>query len=166
MAKTTDRPLMRQKVRVTTELLQKWEINFLFHNRQIMTPSLMKADDLGTTFKHQDRVFEIVGMGESDSIMLRETREEGIFYWECMRRFVQYKLQRFNRAFKKLPNGKTHLVDIPYDEIQMLLAPKGRKRGKKKEDEEETTENEEFLVNKFEKIEDYENQIEDTSQTT
>jgi len=161
MAKSTDRPLMRQKINVTPTLLKKWEANYHFHNRQVMTPSLMKTEDIGLTFEHQGRTFEIVGMGESDSIILRETREEGVFYWECTRKFVQFKLERFNRIFQKLPNGKTTLVNIPYEEIQLLLAPKGRKRAKKQEDED----TEDIITDEFERIENYVDEIADESET-
>lgn len=160
MAKSTDRPLMRQKVRVSDALLKKWEFNFHFHNRQPINGSLMESGDIGKKFIHQERVFEIVGMGESDSIMLRETRDEGVFYWECTRRFAQLKLEKFNRAFEKLPNGMTRLVEIPYEEFQLLLDPKGRKRGKKKAEVEES----EDEMDQFERIEDYEDILEDKTE--
>ena len=156
MAKTNDRPLMRQKINVSPALLKKWNDEYLFDIRQMIHGSLLKPEDIGTTFEHQGRVFEIVGMGDSRSVMLRETRSEGIFYWECTRQFVQMKLERYNRAFQKLPNGKTTLVDMPYDNTQLHLAPKTVKRKKAVvvEEEEETIENEVLIDNFDENIED------------
>jgi hypothetical protein len=149
MAKTNDRPLMRQKINVSPALLKKWNDEYLFDIRQMIHGSLLKPEDIGTTFEHQGRVFEIVGMGDGRSVMLRETRSEGIFYWECTRQFVQMKLERYNRAFQKLPNGKTTLVDMPYENTQLHLAPKNVKRKKAVvvEDEEETIENEVLIDN-------------------
>jgi hypothetical protein len=152
MAKTsTDKPLMRQKVNVSPVLLKKWQENYLFDIRQMINGSLMKPEDLGTTFEHQGRIFEIVGMGEGRSLMLRETRSEGVFYWECTRHFVQMKLGRFNRAFQKTQFGKTILIDMPYDNNQLHLAPKNAKRKKAAapiEEEEEYVDNE-VLVDNF-----------------
>jgi hypothetical protein len=149
MAKTNDRPLMRQKINVSPALLKKWNDEYLFDIRQMIHGSLLKPEDIGTTFEHQGRVFEIVGMGDGRSVMLRETRSEGIFYWECTRQFVQMKLERYNKAFQKLPNGKTTLVDMPYENTQLHLAPKNVKRKKAVvvEDEEETIENEVLIDN-------------------
>jgi hypothetical protein len=149
MAKTNDRPLMRQKINVSPALLKKWNDEYLFDIRQMIHGSLLEASDIGTTFEHQGRVFEIVGMGDGRSVMLRETRSEGIFYWECTRQFVQMKLERYNKAFQKLPNGKTTLVDMPYENTQLHLAPKNVKRKKAVvvEDEEETIENEVLIDN-------------------
>lgn len=131
-----DRPLMRQKINVSSALLKKWKFDYHFHVRNIINPSLLKSKDFGTTFEHQGRVFEIIGMGESDSIMLRETRDEGIFYWECTKSFVQFKLGRFNKSYQKLPNGKTILVDIPYEENQLFLHLKERKSTKNHDEDE------------------------------
>jgi len=165
MAKSTiDRPLMRQKINITPALLKKWEENYLFDIRQVIHGSLLKPEDLATIFEHKGRYFEIVGMGEGRSLMLRETRSEGVFYWECTRQFVQMKLGRFNRAFQKLPTGKTILVDMPYDNAHLHLAPKNTKRKKPiaevVEEEEELVENEILIDNFDENIED-ENQNED-----
>lgn len=151
MAKSTvDRPLMRQKINVSPALLKKWEELYLFDIRQMINGSLLKPEDLGTIFEHQGRYFEIVGMGEGRAIMLRETRDEGVFYWECTRHFTQMKLGRFNRAFQKTQFGKTILVDMPYDNTQLHLAPKNAKRKKAApiEDEEELVETE-ILIDTF-----------------
>jgi hypothetical protein len=135
--KTTDRPLMRQKVNVSPELLEKWKAEYLFDIRHIIHGSLLTPEDLGTTFTHQERTFEIVGMGNGRTVMLRETREEGVFYWETTRPFVQQSLNRFNRAFTKLPNGKTTLTNMSYEPVQLVLAPKNTKRRKPVVEEEE-----------------------------
>jgi hypothetical protein len=153
MAKSTiDRPLMRQKINVTPVLIKKWEDNYLFDIRQMINGSLLKPEDIGTIFEHQGRYFEIVGMGEGRALMLRETRSEGVFYWECTRQFVQMKLGRFNRAFQKTQFGKTILVDMPYENAQLHLAPKNTKRKKAVvetvEEEEEYVENE-ILIDNF-----------------
>lgn len=128
--KTTDRPLMRQKINVTPVLLDKWVANYKYDIRQVVHGSLLEVDDIGTKFTHNDREFEIVGMGEGRSLMLRETRSEGIFYWECTRQFVQMSLERYNQEFVKLPNGKTVLKDMAYENAQLHLAPKSVKRRK------------------------------------
>jgi hypothetical protein len=138
--KNTDRPLMRQKINVSPVLIKKWEAEYRFDIRQMVHGSLLTNEDLNTTFEHQGRTFEIVGMGEGRAIMLRETREEGVFYWETTRHFVQMKLERYNKAFQKLPNGKTILVDMPYDSAQLHLAPKNTKRRKAAPVEEVETE--------------------------
>lgn len=128
--KTTDRPLMRQKINVTPVLIKKWVDTYKYDIRQVIHGSLLEVDDIGTKFTHQEREFEIVGMGEGRSLMLRETRTEGEFYWECTRQFVQMSLERYNREFVKLPNGKTILRDMAYETPQLHLAPKSVKRRK------------------------------------
>ena len=135
--KTTDRPLMRQKVNVSPELLEKWNYEYLFDIRNMINGSLLKPEDIGTTFTHQERTFEIVGMGNGRTVMLRETREEGVFYWETTRYFVQQSLERFNQAFTKLPNGKTIFTNMTYEPSQLVLAPKNNRRRKPVVEEEE-----------------------------
>jgi hypothetical protein len=137
MAKTTDRPLMRQKIRVSSVLLNKWEKEFLFDCRHIVHGSLLEPTDLGAEFTHQDRKFQIAGMGEGRNVMLREIREEGIFYWECTRHFAQLMLGRLNKEFKKTTSGKTILVDMPYDTVQLHLPPKNTRGRKPKVEEKE-----------------------------
>ena len=155
-----DRALMRQRINVTPTLLQKWKDNYLFDIRNVVHGSIMENEDLGIVFEHQEREFEIIGMGESRAIMLKETRPEGIFYWECTRHFAQLKLERFNRAFVKAPGtSKTILQDIPYEENQLLLAPMKARRGAKVEELVESP------VDEFERIEDYEDEIVDETQT-
>ena len=144
--KTTDRPLMRQKVNVTSVLMNKWKDEYLFDIRNLIHGSLLEPEDLGKTFTHQDRTFEIIGMGNGRTVMLRETREEGVFYWECTRQFTQQALGRFNREFTKLPNGKTTLTAIPYETAQLLLAPKNTKRRKAVVEEEETIVSDEIVL--------------------
>lgn len=138
----TDRPLMRQKINVTDQLINKWKSNYEFHNRNLINSSLMKTEDLYKTFEHQARNFEIIGMGEADVIMLREYNPIGVFYWEASRKFVQMKLSKFNREFLRLPNGKVQMIDIAYEETQLLLPPRGKKRISKtqKEDSSEDLE--------------------------
>ena len=156
-----DRPLMRQKINVTSTLIAKWEYEYKFDIRNLINPSLLKVSDLGTTFEHQERTFKIVGMGEGRNVMLSETTEEGTFYWETTRQFVQMKLGRFNRIYQKLPNGKTTLVNVEYDNNQLHLSPKGVRRKKAKE-EEETPENDYDLVT----IDEYETEIENEETQT
>jgi hypothetical protein len=156
----TDRALMRQRINVTPTLLQKWKDNYIFDIRNLVHGSLMENEDLGTTFKHQEREFEIIGMGESRAIMLKETRPEGIFYWECTRHFVQLKLERFNKSFIKCPiTNRTTLHNISYDESQLLLAPMKARRGAKVEEVVDSP------VVEFEQIEEYEDAIVDETQT-
>lgn len=135
--KTTDRPLMRQKLNVTPTLLEKWNYEYLFDIRNMINSSLLTPEDIGTKFTHNERTFEIIGMGNGRTIMLRETREEGVFYWESTRHFVQLSLGRYNRAFTKLPNGKTIFTDMVYEPSQLVLAPKNIKRRKPVVEEEE-----------------------------
>lgn len=143
-----DRPLMRQKINVTPALIAKWEYEYKFDIRNLINPSLLKVEDLGTTFEHQGRTFQIVGMGEGRNVMLKEITEQGEFYWESSRQFVQMKLNRFNKIYQKLPTGKTALVNIEYDLNQLHLAPKSNRRKKVKTEEEEIEEVEnEFDLN-------------------
>jgi len=134
--KNAGRPLMRQKTNITPAIIEKWVYEYKFDIRHVIHESQMKEEDLGAKFKHNDREFEIVGMGNMRTIMLRETREEGVFYWEASRHFVQMKLERFNREYVKLPNGKTRLVNMLYTDNQLLLPPKNNKRKTKSKDEE------------------------------
>jgi hypothetical protein len=158
--KPNDRPLMRQRVNVSPTLINKWKENYLFDIRHVIHQLPLEKEHLGQTIEHQDRTFEILGMGESRSIMLKETRPEGIFYWECTRQFVQMKLGLFNKEFVNLPNGKTTLKDMPYSDTELLLAPlKATRKAKSTEDETEETPS-----NEFEQIEEYQDEIADESQ--
>jgi hypothetical protein len=132
MRKKEERQIMRQKVNISDVLIKSWEVNYLHDIRQLIHPSLMEASDLGKTFEHQGRTFEIVGMTTGGTLMVRETREEGIFYWECTRQFVQLKLERYNKEFYKIA-GKLQTRMIPYPENKLYLAPLN-KRLKKEED--------------------------------
>ena len=155
-----DRVLMRQRINATPALLKKWKDNYLFDIRHVIHGSLMKVEDLGTVFEHQERQFEIIGMGESRAIMLKETHPEGIFYWETTRHFVQLKLERFNKAFIKAPGtSRTTLQNMSYEENQLLLAPMKARRGAKVEEVVDS------LVVEFEQIEEYEDKIIDETQT-
>lgn len=153
-AKPTDRPLMRQKINVTPVLINRWVDNYKFDIRQMVHGSLLEVKDIGTKFTHQDREFEIVGMGEGRSLMLRETRSEGVFYWECTRQFVQMSLGRYVQEFIKLPNGKTILQDMAYDNNQLHLAPKNTKRRKAAvvEEEEVVTDPTEILLETYDEF--------------
>jgi hypothetical protein len=133
MRKKEERQIMRQKVNVSDVLIESWKANYLHDIRNLIHPSLMEKEDLGKTFEHQGRTFEIVGMSTGGTLMVRETREEGIFYWECTRQFVQMKLQRFNKEFYKLL-GKLQTRMISYPENKLFLAPLN-KRAKKEEEE-------------------------------
>jgi hypothetical protein len=163
MPKKEERQLMRQKINISDILIESWKSNYLHDIRHMIHPSLMKEEDLGTIFEHQGRTFEILGMSIGGSIMLRETREEGVFYWECTRQFVQLKLERYNREFFKI-NGKLMTRDIPYPEIKLYLAPLNRKL-KKEElvDDGYTDENEdELMETEIQYVEDdYDNESED-----
>jgi hypothetical protein len=141
-SRTTDRPLMRQKVNITESLMKKYKDNYFFHIRQLIHSSFMKPEDLYTTFEHQERVFEIIGLTDSDTMMLRECREEGVFFWECQRYFVQMKLGRFNSAFDKENSTRGNSIWIPmeYTQAQLLLPPKPRKRRRKVTEEEHNQE--------------------------
>lgn len=122
--KLSERPLMRQRVNASPALLNKWVENYKFDIRHIIHGSILEVSDLGTTFEHQDRIFEIIGMAESRLIMLKETNELGTFYWECTRHFTQMKLERYNQAFVYIDGTKkSQLVDMAYDMNQLLLAP-------------------------------------------
>lgn len=132
MRKKEERQLMRQKINVSDVLIESWKANYLHDIRHMIHPSLMKPEDIGTTFEHQGRTFEILGMSIGGSLMLRETREEGVFYWECTRQFVQLKLERFNQEFFKI-KGKLMTRDISYPEVKLYLAPLNRKLKKEEE---------------------------------
>jgi hypothetical protein len=124
--------------------------------------SLLEKEDLFTKFEHQDREFEIVGMGEGRSLMLRETREEGVFYWECTRHFVQMKLNRYNQEFIKVEGkGKTILQPIGYSDTELLLAPLKAKRGRKAAEVEESEDM--VFVNSYD---EFDNQVEEIDTDT
>lgn len=122
MRKKEERQLMRQKVNISEVLIESWKANYLHDIRNMIHPSMMEETDLGTTFEHQNRHFEIIGLTISGTLMLRETREEGIFYWEATRSFVQMKLGRLNKEFYKVA-GKLQTREIPYQESKLYLAP-------------------------------------------
>ena len=152
--KATERSLMRQRVNVSPVLLNHWQNMYLFDIRNVVHGSLMKPEDLGTTFEHQGRTFEIVGMGESRLIILRECREEGIFFWECTRHFVQMKLERYNQQFIHVEGTKkSQLVPMSYDNNQLFLAPLKTRRKAKPIGEIEVLEE---VEDEFENIDDYE----------
>ena len=70
--KNSERPLMRQKVNVKSQaLLDKWKSEYLFDIRHLIHSSYLKPEDLNTTFEHQGRKFEIIGMGDGRTIMLK-----------------------------------------------------------------------------------------------
>lgn len=150
--KTTDRVLMRQKINISPVLLNKWKENYLFDIRQMVHGSILEKDDLYKTFEHQERTFEIVGMGEGRSLMLRETREEGVFYWECTRQFVQMKLERYNQEFLTVEgSSKTILSPIAYNDSELLLAPLKARRGRRPaETEDEVNTEEPVYVENYE----------------
>lgn len=137
MSKSTEKPLMRRKINVSASQLAKWKSEYLFDIRNLINQSYLTEDDLGTTIEHQNREFQIIGMGESNHIMLKEIVNGESVYWECTRYFVQMKLERFNKEYKKLPGGKTTLIDIPYETSKLLLPPKGKKSKAKKEEADE-----------------------------
>jgi hypothetical protein len=137
--KKEEKVIMRQKVNVNDALLKSWVDNFLFEHRQIINPSKLTEEDLGLVFEHKDRHFEIIGMSSSGTVMLRETREEGIFYWECTRFFVQMKLARFVQEFYKI-KGKLQTRSIAYPEPKMYLSPLNVKPKKEEEPEEDLNE--------------------------
>jgi hypothetical protein len=124
MYKREEKQLMRQKVNATDTLINRWQEYYMDDIRHIIHASMMRPEDLGKTFEHQERTFEIIGMTLSKTIVLRETRSEGIFYWECTRHFVQMKLGRFNEEFYQVPKKKRLLTrEIPYANYQMYLPP-------------------------------------------
>ena len=126
---------MRRKINVSEHLLKSWKELYLHDIRNLIQPSLMKPEDLGTTFEHQDRHFEIIGMTIGGTLMLREMVNGESIYWECTRYFVQHKLRRFNLEFFKV-NGKLQTREIGYPEVKLLLAPLN-KRAKVQQTEEE-----------------------------
>jgi|NOAtaT_7_FD_contig_41_865726_length_1148_multi_3_in_0_out_0_3 hypothetical protein len=157
--KANDRPLMRQRVNVSEVLINKWKENYLFDIRHVIHQIPLEKEHLNQTFEHQGRTFELIGMGEGRTLMLRETRTEGTFYWECTRQFVQSKFGLFNKEFVSVAGTtKTILRDLPYSETELLLAP--LKVSRKKATVEETEE----PVNEFEQIEDYEDELVDEQQ--
>ena len=157
--KANDRPLMRQKVNVSPALLKKWQENYMFDIRHIIHQIPLEEEHLNRTFEYQGRTFEVIGMGEGRSIMLRETRTEGTFYWECTRHFVEMQFGLFNREFVKAPGtSRTVLQDMPFEENQLLLAPLKATRKKAVVEEEEEKQDE------FETLDTYEDEIADDSQ--
>jgi hypothetical protein len=141
MRKKEERVIMRQKINITDALIEQYVKYYREDIRHLIHPSLMKMEDIGTTFEHQNRTFEIVGMTFGGTLMVRESREEGVFYWECTRQFVQMKLGRFNQEFFKVM-GKLQTREIGYPENKYYLAPLNMKP-KKEEEEEIVQQNEE-----------------------
>jgi hypothetical protein len=84
--------------------------------------------------------------------MLRETREEGVFYWECTRQFVQMKLERYNQEFLTVEgSSKTILSPIAYNDSELLLAPLKARRGRRPAETEDEVNTEESVY-----VENYE----------
>ena len=83
----------------------------------------------------------------SSTVMLRETREEGIFYWECTHPFVQMKLGRFVQELYNI-KGKVQTRSIPYSDSKMYLPPLNIKP-KKEEPEEKEPDIDEDLSGEF-----------------
>jgi hypothetical protein len=157
--KISERLLMRQRVNATPALLKLWVDNYKFDIRNIIHGSLLKVEDIGTTFEHQERTFKIIGMGESRLVMLEEITEEGTFHWECTRHFVQLKLERYNQEFVYFEgHKKSQLIDMSYDMNQLLLAPLKNRRKIKPIEEIETLE-------ETESFEDYADEVEPEAQT-
>jgi len=125
------RPLMRQKVNIQTEQFTDWKNQLSIHLRNVINDSYMTLDDIGNKFIHKEREFEILGMSQAGTVMLKEIFEGETYYWECARKFVQMKLKRFNKRFAKTP-GSPVLLEIPYEETDLLLPPRPRKRRVKK----------------------------------
>jgi hypothetical protein len=128
--------LMRQKINVSPTMLFEWKRNLEFNLRNLINKHLLKVEDLNTSFEHQDRIFTIVGMTESENVILSETIDNEIYYWECTSCFVQLKLNRFYVEWKKV-NGVRVPFPMVYEDRKLYLANNRIYRKKKEEVAEE-----------------------------
>lgn len=144
MRKKEERSIMRQKINITDALIEQYKRYYIEDIRHLIHPSLMEEKDIGEKFIHNNREFEILGMTFGGNLMVRETREDGVFYWECTRQFVQMKLGRFNKEYFRAA-GKLQSRVIPYPENKYYLMPLNMKP---KKEEEET----EYVQSEFDPI--------------
>jgi hypothetical protein len=139
--------LMRQKINVSPIMLFHWKKAMDINLGCLITKHLLTQKDYGNTFDHQDRTFKIIGMTESDNVILEESVNEEKFYWECTADFVQLKLGRFYTEYKMI-NG----IRVPFNalyENRKLHLPVNRMYRKKKEDEETVVEEQEPIMETY-----------------
>lgn len=135
----TQKQLMRQKVNVTPTTLAYWKRCMEKNLRCIINKWLIKAEDFGKTFEHQGRVFEIVGMTETDeNTILKEIIDETPVYWQATTDFVQSKLGMFYVEWTTVAGHKI-TKNRGYDLNSLYLPPNKPGRKKKAEAEEEET---------------------------
>jgi hypothetical protein len=159
MRKKEERIIMRQKTNVTDVLIEQYKHYYLEDIRHLIHPSLMTPEDIGVKFTHNDREFEILGMTFGGALMVRETREEGEFYWECTRPFVQMKLGRFNKEYFRAA-GKLQTRVIAYPENKYYLMPLNMKPKKEEQEAEYVQEELEPVLIDY-KEDNYDESIED-----
>ena len=128
--------LMRQKINVSSIMLFEWKRNLEFNLRNLINKHLLTVEDLNTSFEHQDRIFTIIGMTESENVILSEEIDGELYYWECTSGFVQMKLNRFYVEWKKV-NGIRVPFPMTYEDRKLYLANNRVYRKKKEETEEE-----------------------------
>lgn len=115
-----EKPLMRQKVNLTSKFLQSLKSNFLHMVRNVINSHLLKPEDLGAKFVLDDREFKLIGATQSGTMMLEEIYNGVSIYWECSRNLVQFKLDRFYTEFKKIDNCIAN-VKKDYDLAKLAL---------------------------------------------
>lgn len=126
----SDSILMKQRINVTNEILEKWYSNLKKNSSSVISKLLIKPEHIGKLieFKTGDdtRLFKIIGMTEGDNIILEEFYDNLKLYWECTYQLVQFKLGLFNYHLEF--NCK-----LNYTENQLYLNTKNRKKRTVKE---------------------------------
>jgi hypothetical protein len=136
--------LMRQKINVSSTMLFEWNRNMKFNLRNLINKHLLTVNDYNTTFNHQDRTFTIIGMTESENVILSEEIDGELYYWECTSCFVQMKLNRFYVEWKKI-NGIRVPFPMVYEDRKLYLANNRVYKKKKEETPEEEPVMESFV---------------------
>lgn len=121
----SDSILMKQRVNVTDEILEKWLSNLKKNSSSIISKFLIKPDHIGKLieFKTEDEIrsFKIIGMTEGDHVILEEINDGSKLFWECTYQLVQYKLGLANHD---LEDGEV----VPYTDSQLYINTRSRKK--------------------------------------
>lgn len=121
----SDSPLMKQRINVTDEILENWLSNLKKNSSLIISKFLIKPEHIGKLIEFgtgdEIRLFKIIGMTNSDNIILEEINDTIKLFWECTYQLAQYKLGLFNHD---LGDGKV----VPYIDNQLYINTKSPKK--------------------------------------
>ena len=121
----SDSVLMKQRVNVTDEILEKWLRNLKKQTSSIISKFLVKQSHIGQYIEFESergiRKFKIIGLSENEHIILEELCDDVKMLWECTYQLVQYKLGLFNHD---LESGEV----VPYTDSQLYINTRSRKK--------------------------------------